>query len=122
LDKLLLQIDALDDLIADYDAEVKAMQKSLKQFKAERQELADKVTAEMQDSGVLNSEVEGVLWSLRYNPKKPIITDESKIPDKYMRIKKEINKVKINEDMASGTEIEGVAFDNGSVSLVKKGK
>lgn len=122
MDKLLLQIDALDDLIADYDAEVKAMQKSLKQFKAERQELADKVTAEMQDSGVLNSEVEGVLWSLRYNPKKPIITDESKIPDKYMRIKKEINKVKINEDMASGTEIEGVAFDNGSVSLVKKGK
>lgn len=56
---------------------------------------------------------------MRVNPK-PIISDESKIPEKYWKIEKSIKKAEINQAIKDGDVIEGVTFDNGGYALTRK--
>jgi hypothetical protein len=55
--------------------------------------------------------------SKRNVPPKPIVTDESKLPEKYIKITKSVDKTAINKDVKDGLEIDGVAMDNGGTSL-----
>jgi len=56
---------------------------------------------------------------MRVNPK-PIVSDESKIPEKYWKIEKSIKKAEINQAIKDGEVIEGVTFDNGGYALTRK--
>lgn len=56
---------------------------------------------------------------MRVNPK-PIISDESKIPEKYWKIERTIKKAEINKAIKDGDAIEGVTFDNGGYALTRK--
>lgn len=56
---------------------------------------------------------------MRVNPK-PIISDESKIPDKYFKTEKSIMKAEINKAIKDGEVIAGVTYDNGGYALTRK--
>jgi len=56
---------------------------------------------------------------MRVNPK-PIVSDESKIPEKYWKIEKSIKKAEINQAIKNGEVIEGVTWDNGGYTLTRK--
>jgi hypothetical protein len=51
------------------------------------------------------------------SPEKVIITDESAIPDAYMKITKEPNKTAIKNAIKSGTNIPGATMSNGGTSI-----
>ncbi len=57
---------------------------------------------------------------MRFVPPSVMIIDESKLPDNYMRIKKEPNKVIIKEALAHGDFVPGAALSNGSQTLAVK--
>lgn len=56
----------------------------------------------------------------KHNPPKPVVTDESKVPDEYK--KKVIDKTAINQAVKDGKQIEGVSMDNGSETITVRTK
>ena len=55
--------------------------------------------------------------SLRAKPASVLILDESAIPDKYMRIKKEPDKTAIKAALESKEEVSGALLSNGGIGL-----
>lgn len=53
--------------------------------------------------------------SIRDVAPKPIVTDESKVPDEFKNAV--IDKAAINQAVKDGLQIEGVSMDNGGVSV-----
>ena len=51
------------------------------------------------------------------SPEKVIITDETAIPDAFMRITKEPNKVAIKSALKNGTVISGATMSNGGTTI-----
>lgn len=49
-------------------------------------------------------------------PPKPVVTDESKIPDNYIKTTTSIDKAAINAAVKNGASIPGVSMDNGGVT------
>lgn len=47
----------------------------------------------------------------------PVITDESLLPERFIRTKSEVNKQAINKAIRGGEQIEGVSMGNGSVTI-----
>lgn len=59
-------------------------------------------------------------FEIRSVPPKPIVIDESKIPDKFFRTKRELDKKLVNECFKNGEQIEGVTLDNGGYTVAFK--
>ena len=55
--------------------------------------------------------------SLGKSPAKVIITDESAIPDEFVRVKREPNKTAIKEALVGGQDVPGATLSNGGTSL-----
>jgi len=55
--------------------------------------------------------------SLGKSPAKVIITDESAIPDEFVRVKREPNKTAIKEALVGGKDVPGATLSNGGTSL-----
>ena len=55
--------------------------------------------------------------SIRNTPAKVVVIDEQQIPDHYMRIKKEPDKIKIKTDLQANMSIAGVTLSNGEPTL-----
>lgn len=55
--------------------------------------------------------------SIRDNAPKPIVLDESLVPDEYFETKKSLQKSLVNQAVKDGYSIPGIGLDNGSVSL-----
>lgn len=51
------------------------------------------------------------------SPEKVIVTDESAIPDAFMRISKEPNKTAIKNALKSGSIVPGVTLSNGGTTI-----
>lgn len=51
---------------------------------------------------------------------KPVVTDESLLPEEFIKIERKVDKKKINEAIKGGRQIEGVTFDNGGYTLRRK--
>lgn len=60
--------------------------------------------------------------SITVQKPKLIVTDESRIPEKFWKVKREINKTDINKAFAEGEEIPGTALDNGGTSTTVRSK
>lgn len=60
--------------------------------------------------------------NVRTNPPKPIIIDESAIPDDYKKTTVSIDNALVNYAMKNGYDVPGVSMDNGSVSIVIRTK
>lgn len=56
--------------------------------------------------------------SLKAKPASVLILDESAIPDKYMRIKKEPDKTAIKAALENKEEVSGTLLSNGGTSLM----
>lgn len=55
--------------------------------------------------------------SIMKSPEKVIITDESAVPDAFMKITKEPNKTAIKNAIKSGTYVPGAALSNGGTTI-----
>jgi hypothetical protein len=55
--------------------------------------------------------------SLGKSPAKVIITDETAIPDEFVRTKREPNKTAIKEALVGGQDVPGATLSNGGTSL-----
>lgn len=55
--------------------------------------------------------------SIMKSPDKVIITDESAVPDAFMKITKEPNKTAIKNAIKSGTYVPGAALSNGGTTI-----
>ncbi len=122
MENLFNEISELDTTIDDLKATKKNIENSIKAAEKRRQLLAEKAVNEMQENGVLNTDECGYRWGVRHNPPKPIIVDDSKIPDKFWKVKREVDKSKINAACKLGESVDGVMLDNGSISLTKGAK
>ena len=66
--------------------------------------------------------VENTIYGLKWNPPKPIVTDETKLPDRFFKIEKTLKKAELNKAIKDGETFEGVTIDNGSFSLTRAAK
>ena len=60
--------------------------------------------------------------SVRQAQSKAIITDETKLPDKFMQVKKTPQMKPILDALKSGQDVEGAALSNGAPSLAIRTK
>ena len=105
-----------DICLKDYQNKVKVIKK---QIEALEMKAIEKLIEE-KEQGSIGHIVGNTVYSyMRVNPK-PIISDESKIPEKYWKIEKSIKKSEINQAIKDGEVIEGVTFDNGGYALTRK--
>lgn len=58
--------------------------------------------------------------SLRQTPPKVIVTDEAILPEDYVRVKREPDKVAIGAALKSGMEVAGATLGNGGQTITVK--
>lgn len=93
----------------------RALDAALKTVRADMERLKAEIIADYTEHGVCP---ESVIF--KQVPPKPIVTDESKLPERFFRIEKKVNKTAINEAIKNGEEIEGVTMDNGGLTIAIK--
>lgn len=71
----------------------------------------------LEQSGVKSVALPEAKISVVNSPDKVIITDETAIPDAFMRITKEPNKTAIKNALKSGTYIPGATLSNGGSTI-----
>lgn len=71
----------------------------------------------LERSGVKSVALPEAKVSVVNSPDKVIITDESAIPDQFMRITKEPNKAAIKSALKNGTVISGATLSNGGTTI-----
>ena len=105
-----------DICLKDYQGKVRAIKSQIDALETK----AIEKLIEEKELGSTGHIVGNTVYSyMRVNPK-PIISDESKIPEKYWKIEKSIKKAEINQAIKDGDVIEGVTFDNGGYALTRK--
>ena len=105
-----------DIVLKDYQMKVRALKNQIETLEMK----AIEKLIEEKEQGSVGHIVGTTVYSyMRVNPK-PIISDESKIPDKYFKIEKTIKKAEINQAIKDGDVIEGVTFDNGGYAITRK--
>lgn len=71
----------------------------------------------MDFAGIRSASLTEAKISVVNSPEKVIITDESAIPDAFMRITKEPNKAAIKAALKSGNTISGASLSNGGTTI-----
>lgn len=105
-----------DIVLKDYQNKAKLLKKQIEdlEMKAIEQLIEEK------EQGSTGHIVGNTVYSyMRVNPK-PIISDESKIPERFWKVEKTLKKAEINQAIKDGDVIEGVTFDNGGYALTRK--
>jgi Mu-like prophage host-nuclease inhibitor protein Gam len=74
----------------------------------------------MIDLNLKNLTVPDLTVTRRLIPPSVMIIDETKVPDEFMRIKKEPNKTAIKNALFHGEHVPGTAMSNGSETLAIK--
>ena len=101
--KQLVKIDQeIDNLRGQKRDAVNQWDNFIRTKEAEADALRDSIAADMVKNGVLTDLVEDELTNIKVTftkTKQIIITDEKAVPEHYLRIKQEINKSLINEDV-----------------------
>lgn len=117
------RLNQLNQDLLDIQATIKDFEKTQYAIKSEI-ELLEREAVET----LLNEKSQGsqgrivgnvVYGVMKVNPK-PIITDESKIPEKFWKVTKSIKKAELNQAVKDGEVIEGVTLDNGGYTLTRK--
>lgn len=124
MDDMLRKIGALDDALLKHKNKIDTLTLEYKDMQRERDKLASRAANEMIECGCTASEVDGVVWSIRNTPQKVVITDEGLLPGKYIKEKvtKSPDKVLLKSALKNGAVIDGAYLDNGSITLIAKGK
>lgn len=121
MDSTLKELQEIEELIFLRENDLRLIENALAPLRSKQKLLQEKVVLEMQETGCLRAECGGVSYSMmRVNPK-PIIIDESAIPEDFFRVKREVNKNKINDEYKKGNTVPGVSLDNGGWTLQRRG-
>lgn len=101
-------------IIKNYEADIKAYKEEEKRLATNRKRLEkqldnlkDYLFTSLKYSGVKNVNTGTFKLVVRKNPSKLVIEDEKKIPDDYKRIRFDIDKTILKNDIKAGKEIEG---------------
>lgn len=117
--EIIEQYDLANVQLTDIDKQIKALQArkksindSLEQFKTEAREL-------MEDNNMKAIESEQLGIQIKLGKGTPIVSveDDSKVPEKYWRVKRELDKTYIKKALQAGEEIEGCSLSTGKARL-----
>lgn len=95
--------------IADYQRQIKSAETQLLKLK-------DAMLKEFLEDGVLPDD--GL--TIRKVTPKIIITDEKLLPEKFLKIRKEVDKAALNAHVKEHGLIDGTAMDNGGYTVMLK--
>ncbi len=105
-----------DIVLKDYQTKVRGIKAEIEALEMK----AIEKLIEEKEQGSIGHIVGNTVYSyMKVNPK-PIISDESKIPEKYFKIEKTIKKAEINQAIKDGDVIDGVTWDNGGYAITRK--
>lgn len=91
---------------------VKRLESELKAFEEKRDIFMKEILDDMKSKNIKEISDSGFKFKVVNRKSKAcIIKDEKIIPEKYFRIKKEVNKELLNEDLKQGIFIEGVELE-----------
>lgn len=116
--KLSVNEMALDDL----DSQIKTLQARKKKLQGELEAFKDELREGMAESGIsrIESEEHGILFRLDAPTKRVDIEDESQVPDKFFRVKKELDKTAIKKALEVGDDVPGALLVEGKHRLTIK--
>lgn len=106
----------LDDEILEIRNVMRRLAENLKKLEGQQSEIKQAMIDDYLNNGVLPDD--GLI--VKKIPPKLIVTDESKIPEKFWRVKREINKAELNKEYKNGNLCEGCTIDNGGYTLAIK--
>ena len=109
----------LFSLASAIENERKAMQKRENMLKKKIENLKDYLKINMEKCSISKIESHFFNISLRQNPCSVNVIDESKIPKKYFKIKKEVDITKIKDDLKNCVVIKGAELINTKSVLIK---
>lgn len=107
----------IDSVLEELKGQKREIESKISKLDTLRTDTTLALIAEMQECGCTMTEYQGLKFTVKKKPQGVIVTDEKLLPEDYWRVKKEINKAKINLDMKDGKEVPGATFDNGGYSL-----
>lgn len=84
----------------------------LRKVRIEMDTIKAKIIEEYLEDGVVPFNL-----TIKKVPPKPIVTDESKVPDYFFKVERKLDKAALNKAVKEGREIEGVAMDNGGMTV-----
>lgn len=105
-----MMASAIGDRIAKMGARKSRMEKNVSLTRNLIQQI-------MTDAGVKKIDVTEASISLRESPDKIIITDESLIPDEFMKIKKDPDKAALKKAFDEGKSVIGAVLSNGGTTI-----
>lgn len=105
--------------IENLQSEKRKIDMDIKHIESNESKLKDMAIEIMNKTGECPT-VEGISFTVQFNKPKVIVTDESKIPDKFFKIEKKLDKASLNKAYNDGEPIEGISLDNGSYSIFKR--
>jgi len=108
----------LDDEILEIRNVMRRLADNLRALEGQQEEVKQEMIADYLNNGVLPDD--GLI--VKKIPPKLIVTDESKLPEKFFKIKRELNKVELNKEWKAGNLYSGCTIDNGGYTLAIKGK
>lgn len=94
---------------------------SIRELTASIDEMRKSILDEMLEDGVLNMVECNRSISVQDNPRGVIVTDETKLPERFIKIVRSVDKKALNEAVKGGEVIEGCSLDNGGKILVFRG-
>jgi hypothetical protein len=103
----------LEQEIMDLKKRMQVISNAIGSKEAEQERIKKAVLDDFLNNGVVPAKP----FEVRRLPPKPIIIDESKLPDKFVKIERKIDKKLINDCFKDGEMIDGVALDNGGYTV-----
>lgn len=103
-------VEILEKHIKEMNHKKKLAEKALEKAKLE-------ILDDYQNHGVIPA----APLEVRSVPRKLIVTDETKLPDKFFKIERTLKKAELNKAFQDGEELEGVTLDNGGITLAIRG-
>ena len=108
----------LDDEILEIRNVMRRLADNLRALEGQQNEVKEQMIADYLNNGVLPDD--GLI--VKKIPPKLIVTDESKLPDKFFKTERKLNKAGLNKEFKAGNYYAGCAMDNGGYTLAIKGR
>lgn len=108
--------------LSDIDAQIKTLQSRKKKIQGDLDLFKDELREGMAENGItrIESEDHGILFRLDAPTKRIEVSDEGAIPDKFFRVKREIDKTAVKKALEIGDEVPGALLVEGKHRLTIK--
>lgn len=108
--------------LMDLDTQIKTLQGKKKKLQGELDAFKDELREGMAEHGItrIENQEHGILFRLDAPTKRVEIEDEKQVPEKFYRIKKELDKTAIKKALEVGDEVPGAKIIEGKHRLTIK--